>query len=239
MIPEIIKENQPISPYLFIFLGFNLATVALLFTLNLSIPKNLLERLHNHIKEQEKNARKSEAAPESGTSTKPETSTDRSQEGSILYYFYWIDFITFCWLITLLSSIFSVATLILVKGQLNLCSSMSFIRSLLIIGICIHGYILIKTSWKVKKERKKRKKICPNGSQDIPLISNPLFACIAVFIILMSFWLIYLSWEWKPNGIIATYIFVFCIYLGACFLAQYRLMPITALMRLWDITKSI
>jgi hypothetical protein len=204
--------HSPSSPYLFIFIGFNLATIALVITLNLTIPKNLLERLYKYLKEK----------GILGTNQ----AENICQNTRILHYFFWIDFITFCWLISLVASILNAATILLVEGQLNIIKKIWIIQLFLIMWAVIHCIVLIYVVLKVRKERRL-------------LFSRCVSLTIWMIIGMVTIILLYFSLARLLNCIILLYVFLFCIYLGSCLFQQYRLMPVTALIELWRLTPPI
>jgi len=204
--------HGPSSPYLFIFIGFNLATIALVITLNLAIPKNLLEQLYAYLKEKGIiGTNQAEKIP---------------QNKRILHYFFWIDFITFCWLISLIASILNAATILLVEDQLNIIKKIWIIQLLLIMWAGIHCIALMYVVSKVKKERRS-------------MISRRISLIIWMIIIMVTIMLGYFSLVRLFNCTILLYVFLFCFYLGSCAFQQYRLMPVTALTELWRLTPPI
>jgi len=176
------------------------------------IPKNLLEKLHSIYR-----GKKQQETDET---------KDSQRKTRILKYFYWIDFISFCWLISLVFSIISATTILLGQGQLNIINKIRIIRLILFIWSIVHSILLVHVVLKVKRERES-------------LLSRNVSSIIWVCIGMITALLIYFSLACSLNSIILLYVFLFCIYLGLCLFQQYRLMPVTALLELWRLVQPI
>lgn len=210
--------KSPDSPYIFTFIGFNLATAALVVTLHYTVPKNLLEKLDSFLNSKER-------------LSKLDKNSIKTYTSSLVHYFYWVDFITYSWLITLVFSIADGGALLLPNSQLGVWCSPIGVKLILTLISALYGFFIIMICRKVYHTRVLEEKKIPwqNFTWRWYIFCLILFSIVAVAMAGLP-WLCA-----NLNSLLIAFIVLFILHLSLWLYGEYKYMPLTTISKLWNL----